>query len=38
MDLVTIDFETATSKRDSACAVGIVLVQKGMIVSCLRDG
>lgn len=28
---VAIDFETATGKRDSACSVGIVTVQKGVI-------
>jgi len=27
-----IDFETATSKRDSACAVGIVTVENGKII------
>lgn len=30
---VAIDFETADSKRDSACAVGIVVVDKGEIVA-----
>jgi DNA polymerase-3 subunit epsilon len=29
---VAIDFETADSKRDSACAVGLVVVDKGKIV------
>ncbi|QJB55569.1 3'-5' exonuclease [Pseudodesulfovibrio sp. zrk46] len=29
---VAIDFETADSKRDSACAIGIVVVDKGEIV------
>lgn len=32
MDFVAIDFETATSRRDSACAVGIVVVKNGLIV------
>jgi len=30
---VAIDFETADSKRDSACAVGLVVVQGGEIVA-----
>jgi len=30
---VAIDFETADSKRDSACALGIVVVDKGEIVA-----
>lgn len=29
---VAIDFETADPKRDSACALGIVVVDKGEIV------
>jgi DNA polymerase-3 subunit epsilon len=32
MNFVAIDFETATSKRNSACSVGIVVVQNGIIV------
>jgi len=32
MNFVAIDFETATSKRNSACSVGIVTVQQGRIV------
>ncbi len=31
MDFTAIDFETATGKRDSACAVGIVTVENGII-------
>lgn len=32
MNFTAIDFETATSKRDSACAVGIVTVENGVII------
>ncbi|EDM25778.1 putative exonuclease [Lentisphaera araneosa HTCC2155] len=32
MDFVAIDFETATAKRNSACAVAIITVEKGVIV------
>ena len=32
MDFVAIDFETATSDRNSACSVGIVVVSDGKIV------
>ena len=32
MNFVAIDFETATSKRNSACSVGIVTVKNGVIV------
>jgi len=32
LDFVAIDFETANSDRDSACALGIVLVNNGEIV------
>ena len=32
MNFVAIDFETATSKRNSACSVGIVTVENGEIV------
>lgn len=32
MNFVAIDFETATSKRSSACSVGIVTVKNGEIV------
>lgn len=32
MKFVAIDFETATSKRNSACSVGIVVVENGEIV------
>ena len=32
MNFVAIDFETATAKRNSACSVGIVTVQNGVIV------
>ena len=31
MNFVAIDFETATSERHSACAVGIVMVKDGVI-------
>jgi DNA polymerase III subunit epsilon len=31
MNFVSIDFETATPKRDSACAIGITLVRDGII-------
>lgn len=33
MDFASIDFETATSKRDSACALGLCVVRAGTIVS-----
>ncbi|MWC28887.1 helix-turn-helix domain-containing protein [Paenibacillus sp. MMS18-CY102] len=33
MDFVAIDFETANSNRSSACSVGLVEVQNGLIVS-----
>ncbi|RYM32506.1 DNA polymerase III subunit epsilon [Brumimicrobium glaciale] len=32
MNFTAIDFETATSKRTSACAVGIVSVENGVII------
>lgn len=32
MNFVAIDFETATSKRSSACSVGIVTVENGRII------
>lgn len=32
MNFVAIDFETATAKRSSACSVGIVTVNQGVIV------
>jgi DNA polymerase-3 subunit epsilon len=32
MNFVTIDFETATSNRNSACSVGIVVVERGEII------
>ena len=32
MDFVAIDFETATNKRSSACAVGIVTVENSQII------
>jgi DNA polymerase-3 subunit epsilon len=32
MNFVAIDFETATPKRNSACSVGIVTVENGIIV------
>ena len=32
MNFVAIDFETATQRRDSACAVGIVTVRDGLVV------
>ena len=32
MNFVAIDFETATQRRDSACAVGIVTVHDGLVV------
>ena len=31
MNFTAIDFETATGKRSSACAVGIVTVEDGVI-------
>jgi DNA polymerase-3 subunit epsilon len=31
MNFTAIDFETATGKRSSACAVGIVTVEKGVV-------
>lgn len=33
MNFVAIDFETATSKRDSACALAMVVVESGKIVA-----
>ncbi len=32
MEFITIDFETATSKRDSPCEIGLTFVQDGQIV------
>ena len=32
MDFITIDFETATSQRDSPCEIGLTFVQGGQIV------
>lgn len=32
MDFITLDFETATAKRDSPCEVGISIVREGQIV------
>ena len=32
MNFTAIDFETATAKRNSACSVGIVTVENGVIV------
>jgi DNA polymerase III subunit epsilon len=32
-----IDFETANNARDSACAVGVVIVERGRIVDRLHD-
>lgn len=32
MNFTAIDFETATGKRDSACAIGLVKVENGRIV------
>lgn len=32
MDFVTIDFETATSQRDSPCEIGLTFVQGGQII------
>lgn len=32
MDFVTIDFETATSARDSPCEIGLTFVQDGQII------
>jgi DNA polymerase-3 subunit epsilon len=32
MNFIAIDFETATAKRNSACSVGIVTVENGVIV------
>ncbi|MFT5821683.1 MAG: DNA polymerase-3 subunit epsilon [Crocinitomix sp.] len=32
MNFTAIDFETATAKRDSACAIGLVKVENGRIV------
>ncbi|WP_438346931.1 3'-5' exonuclease [Paenibacillus sp. FA6] len=33
MDFIAIDFETANSNRDSACALGLVEVKSGQIIS-----
>lgn len=33
MRWIAIDFETATARRDSACAVGLVVVENGAVVS-----
>ena len=32
MNFIAIDFETATAKRNSACSVGIVTVENGVII------
>jgi DNA polymerase-3 subunit epsilon len=32
MNFTAIDFETATAKRDSACAIGLVKVENGQII------
>ena len=32
MDFITIDFETATARRDSPCEIGLTFVQSGQIV------
>ncbi len=32
IDFITIDFETANNKRNSVCAVGICIVEKGVII------
>ena len=32
MNFIAIDFETATAKRSSACAVGIITVENGKII------
>lgn len=36
-DWVSIDFETATGHRDSACAIGIVLMRNGAPSDCLES-
>ena len=36
MDFITIDFETATSKWDSPCEIGLTIVKEGMIVDTLE--
>ena len=32
MEFITIDFETATSQRDSPCEIGLTFVQNGQII------
>lgn len=32
MDFITIDFETATARRDSPCQIGLTFVQNGQII------
>ena len=32
MNFIAIDFETATSQRNSACAIGLVTVENGIII------
>ncbi|MEZ4904535.1 MAG: exonuclease domain-containing protein [Spirosomataceae bacterium] len=32
MDFITLDFETATSQRDSPCEIGLTFVSGGQIV------
>ncbi|OPJ64393.1 DNA polymerase III subunit epsilon [Clostridium oryzae] len=32
MNFIAIDFETANKKRDSACSVGIAVVENGQVV------
>ncbi len=37
MTFTAIDFETANSRRDSACSVGVVVVEKGQIVDAFHQ-
>lgn len=37
ISFAAIDFETATSERSSACAVGVVIVEDGVEVACARE-
>lgn len=32
MDFITIDFETATSQRDSPCEIGLTFFESGQII------
>lgn len=37
MNFVAIDFETANRRRNSACAIGVVVVENGQIVEAFAD-